>query len=72
MSSKKLIKQNYVISKEGMADWFLYTVEKCSFGKRIEWTRNRKEALIFTSEEKVESFKERMLENVTVSICRYI
>ncbi len=53
-----------------MADWFLYTVEQCSYGKRIEWTHDRKEALIFTSEEKVESFKERMLGNVLVTINR--
>ncbi len=70
MGSKNLIKQKYVIVKDGMTDWFLYTVEQCSFGKRIEWTHNCKEALIFTSEEKVESFKERMLENVLVTINR--
>ncbi len=72
MLHKKSTNNEYVISKIGMDSWFLYTVEECSFGKRITWTKNYDFALIFTSEEKVEAFKERVLEKVSVSINRFV
>ncbi len=72
MLPNKSPNSEYVISKKGMDTWFLYTVEECSYGKRITWTKNYKLALIFTSEEKVESFKERVLHKVTVSINKFI
>lgn len=72
MSQKDLTVSAYVITKFGMDDWFLYTVEQCSFGKRIMWTKNHKNTIIFTSEEKVKSFKAQVLKNVPVCIHKFI
>jgi len=72
MLYKKTINNEFVISKHGMDSWFLYTVEECTFGKRITWTQNYKNSLIFTSEEKVENFKERVLEKISVNINRFV
>ena len=58
----------FVISKSGMNGWYLYSVEKCSFGKRINWTQQLKNAIVFTSEQKVEMFKEKVLKNILVDI----
>ncbi len=71
MSHKILTRQAYAITKNGMVSWFLYTVENCSFGKRIKWTQNPKTALIFSSEEAIEVFKEKVLQNVPVGIHRF-
>jgi len=68
MTHIKPIIHTFVITKQGMSDWYLYTVEQLSFCKRISWTKNIKDALLFTSEEKVESFKSKVLEKVPVSI----
>jgi len=61
----------YVIAKHGMEQWYLYSVEQCSFGKRILWTRTLKSALIFSSEKAVETFKSKSLQNVSVDIHRF-
>ena len=59
------------MTKRGMGHWFLYSVEQCSYGKRIEWTMDFNSALIFTSEEFVETFKSQNLPNVPVDIHRF-
>lgn len=68
MSHKNTINYVYFIAKQGMFDWFLYTVEQCSFGKRIVWTKDIKKALVFSSEKRAEIFKTKVLENVQVCI----
>jgi len=61
-------KSLYVIVKRGKENWFLYTIEQRPFGKRIEWTSNPNSALIFSSEEAIQTFKTKNLENVAVDI----
>jgi hypothetical protein len=62
----------YVISKAGKDGWYLYTAEQCSFGKRLLWTSDLKSALIFSSEEAIESFKSNGLRNLNVNIYRFL
>ena len=62
----------YVITRHGMERWYLYSVEQCSFGKRIEWTPEFKSALVFSSEKAVETFKHKNLSNVAVDIHRFL
>lgn len=69
MSGTKIPTPVFVITKSGMdSKWYLYTVEQVSFGKRISWTKNYNDALMFTSEEKVESFKSKMLGKIPITI----
>jgi len=70
MSEEK--EYTFYISKATMDDWYLYSVEDCSYGKRILWTRNFDNTIVFSSEEKVETFKEKVLKHVPVNIHRFL
>lgn len=71
MSQENLNLHLYVIAKRGMLDWFLYSVEECSFGKRIKWTRNLDDTIMFTNEAYAETFKEKVLSNVPVYLRKF-
>lgn len=58
----------YVITKYGMDNQYLYSVEQCSFGKRLSWTTDVELALLFTSEPAADTFKTKNLPNVTVNV----
>lgn len=60
----------YIIAKHMMEHWYLYTVEQCSFGKKIVWTPELTSSLIFSTERAVETFKFKNLQNVAVDIHR--
>lgn len=62
----------YVITNRDLNAWYLYSVEQCSFGKRLLWTSNLKSALIFSSEEAIESFMSHDLPNLGVSVYRFL
>jgi len=62
----------YIICKNKMERWYLYSVEQCSFGKRMVWTLELTNALIFTSENAVETFKSKNLQNILVDIHRIL
>jgi len=56
----------YVIEKCGMSGWYLYTVELCSFGTQIKWTKNLNNALMFSSQDRLAVFKNKMLGDMLV------
>lgn len=62
----------YVITKHEMEEWFLYTIEHCSYGKRITWTRKLNDALVFPSERRALLFKEKVFENVPIGIRHFL
>lgn len=68
MSQENLNLHLYAIAKRGMLDWFLYSVEDGSFGKRIKWTRNLDDTIIFTNEAYAETFIEKVLGNIPVCL----
>lgn len=68
MALKNSKEYTFVISKMGMDDWFLYAVGTHSYGKRIEWTHQISDALVFTTEQRLESFREKVLKNIPVVI----
>lgn len=55
-----------------MDGWYLYSVEECSYGKRILWTKNFENTIVFSSEEKVETFKEKVLTHAAVNVHRFL
>lgn len=72
MLEEKEEKFTFYISKSNMDEWYLYSVEECSYGKRILWTQNFEKTIVFSSEEKVETFKEKVLQNANVNIHRVL
>ncbi len=60
-----------VIEKCGMQGWYLYTAEQCSFGTQIKWTTNLSEALMFSSEDRISTFKDKVLGNMTICVYRF-
>jgi len=62
----------YVITKYGMDDKYLYSVEQCSFGKRMLWTTDVEIALLFSSETAADTFKSKNLPNIPVNIQMFL
>ena len=62
------MKTQFIISNVNYDDWFLYSVEDCKFGKRMEWTKDIELALKFDTSDKVESFIELVVEDIPVNI----
>jgi len=69
--SIRKIDYQYVITKNGMERWFLYTIEDCSYGKKASWTLNFENALRFSTEQKAEIFKTKYLGNANVNIRKF-
>lgn len=72
MSEKQETEMTFYLSKSDMDGWYLYSVEDCSFGKKILWTRKIENTILFSSEERVETFKEKVLNHVPVNIHRVL
>jgi len=70
MSGTK-IEFQYIITKIGKEEWFFYSSEELSYGIRILWTSNLKNALVFTTMEKAETFKSKYLNNANVNIRKF-
>lgn len=61
----------YIITKIGKEEWFFYSSEELSYGIRILWTSKLKNALVFTTMAKAETFKSKYLSNANVNIRRF-
>jgi len=72
MAEEKEKEYTFYISKINMDDWYLYSVEDCSFGKKILWTQKFENTIVFSSEEKVETFKEKVLNHIPINIHRVL
>jgi len=62
----------YVIVKYGMDNQYLYSVEQCSFGKRLLRTTDVELALLFSSELAADTFKSKNLPNIPVNIQMFL
>jgi len=58
----------YTIKNAKNPNWYLYSVEQCSYGKRIEWTSNKKDALIFETELSINTYIKKVIPNVVVIV----
>lgn len=62
----------YVITKYGMDNQYLYSVEQCSFGKQFSWTTDVELALLFSSESAADTFKSKNLPNIPINIQMFL
>ncbi len=61
----------FAIINASRPDWFLYTAEKTEYGFRIEWTELKDAALVFSSEDKIAVFVEKVLDNKQIGIYQF-
>ena len=65
-------KFTYIIAKSEQEEWYLYSVERCSFGKRIEWTTDIVKTLKFSTQLSIDTYIERVLPNVEISVIKLL